>query len=180
MQDRQLYAQILGIESPWRVDRVGLAREQQEVHIYLEHKAGVAWRRRQCGRECALDHQPKRRWRHLATCQYRTILPAAAPRGDCPEHGAPTVKLPWAGPSSRFTALFERLAIDWLRAAFATSRTSLPPSTSTAAAWSWPREPLKTRNSPIWKPSVQNSGRAGNGYRQHEVDISTRWPLTVS
>jgi len=26
------------------------------------------------------------------------------------------VKLPWAGPSSRFTALFERLAIDWLRA----------------------------------------------------------------
>ena len=75
MQDRQLYAQILGIESPWRVDRVGLAREQQEVHIYLEHKAGVAWRRRQCGRECALDHQPQRRWRHLATCQYRTILP---------------------------------------------------------------------------------------------------------
>src|SRR5258708_18728035 len=27
------------------------------------------------------------------------------------------VKLPWAEPSSRFTALFERLAIDWLRAA---------------------------------------------------------------
>lgn len=26
-------------------------------------------------------------------------------------------KLPWAGPSSRFTALFERLAIDWLTAA---------------------------------------------------------------
>ena len=117
MQDRQLYAQILGIESPWCVDRVGLAQEQQEVHIYLEHKAGVAWRCRQCGRECTLDHQPQRRWRHLATCQYRTILPAAAPRGDCPEHGAPTVKLPWAGPSSRFTALFERLAIDWLRAA---------------------------------------------------------------
>ena len=27
------------------------------------------------------------------------------------------MKLPWAEPSSRFTALFERLAIDWLRAA---------------------------------------------------------------
>lgn len=27
------------------------------------------------------------------------------------------VKLPWAEPSSRFTTLFERLAIDWLRAA---------------------------------------------------------------
>ena len=27
------------------------------------------------------------------------------------------VKLPWAEPSSRFTALFEALAIDWLKAA---------------------------------------------------------------
>ncbi len=49
-------------------------------------------------------------------CRYRTILHAAPPRSDCPEHGALAVKLPWAEPSSRFTALFERLAIDWLRA----------------------------------------------------------------
>jgi transposase len=27
------------------------------------------------------------------------------------------LRLPWAEPSSRFTALFERLAIDWLKAA---------------------------------------------------------------
>ena len=27
------------------------------------------------------------------------------------------MKLPWAEPGSRFTALFEALAIDWLRAA---------------------------------------------------------------
>ena len=117
MQDRQLYAQILGIESPWRVDRVELAPDQQEVHIYLEHKADIAWQCPQCGHECTLhDHQPERRWRHLDTCQYRTILHASPPRSDCPEHGALRVKLPWAEPSSRFTALFERLAIDWLRA----------------------------------------------------------------
>ena len=36
MQDRQLYAQILGIESPWRVDRVELAPDRQEVHVYWE------------------------------------------------------------------------------------------------------------------------------------------------
>ena len=115
MQERQLYAQILGIESPWRVER---ARKQQEVHIYWEHKAGGTWRCRQGGRECALHgHQPARRWRHLDTCQYRTILHAAPPRSDGPEPGALTVKLPWAAPSSRFTVLFERLASDWLRAA---------------------------------------------------------------
>lgn len=66
---------------------------------------------------CVLhDHQPMRRWRHLDTCQYRTILHAEPPRTNCPEHGPRVVKLPWAEPSSRFTALFEALAIEWLKA----------------------------------------------------------------
>jgi transposase len=36
---------------------------------------------------------------------------------ECREHGVRVVQLPWAEPSSRFTALLERLAIDWLKAA---------------------------------------------------------------
>ena len=118
MQDRELYRQILGIESPWKVEHVELRRADGEVHVFLEHDEQVRWPCPQCSTECTLhDHQPQRRWRHLDTCQYRTILHASPPRSDCPEHGALTVKLPWAEPSSRFTALFERLAIDWLRAA---------------------------------------------------------------
>src|SRR5256884_1223610 len=61
------------------------------------------------------DHQPEREWRHLDTCQYRTILHAAPPRLQCPEHGVRVVKLSWAEPGSRFTALFEALAITWLK-----------------------------------------------------------------
>ena len=53
----------------------------------------------------------------LDTCQYRTILHADPPRSQCPTHGVRVVKLPWAEPSSRFTALFESLAIAWLKAA---------------------------------------------------------------
>lgn len=34
-----------------------------------------------------------------------------------PQAGVKVVKLPWAEPSSRFAALFEALAIDWLKAA---------------------------------------------------------------
>src|SRR5437867_9403863 len=55
--------------------------------------------------------------RHLDTCQYQTILQASPPRTNCSEHGIKVVKLPWAEPTSRFTALFERLAIDWLKVA---------------------------------------------------------------
>ena len=54
---------------------------------------------------------------HLDTCQFQTILHARPPRSDCPEHGPRVVELPWAEASSRFTALFEALAISWLKEA---------------------------------------------------------------
>ena len=118
MQDRELYRQILGIESPWKVVRVELRRADGEVHVFLEHDEQVRWPCRQCSAVCALhDHQPERRWRHLDTCQYRTILHARPPRSDCSEHGPRVVRLPWAEASSRFTALFEALAISWLKEA---------------------------------------------------------------
>ena len=53
----------------------------------------------------------------LDTCQYRTILHAEPPRSECRDHGVKVIQLPWAEPSSRFTALFEALAIAWLKAA---------------------------------------------------------------
>ena len=54
-----------------------------------------------------LDAEKGVLWRHLDTCQYQTILHAEPPRSDCPEHGVRGNQLPWAEPSSRFTALFE-------------------------------------------------------------------------
>jgi transposase len=59
----------------------------------------------------------ERKWRHLDTCQFRTILHAQPPRTQCGEHGVHAVRLPWAEPNSRFTALFERVAIEWMKAA---------------------------------------------------------------
>jgi transposase len=119
MQDRELYEQILGIRSPWYVDRVELQLEKvpAAVRVYLQHREHP-WPCPECGKECALyDHQSERQWRHLDTCQYQTILHAAPPRTNCPEHGIRVVRLAWAEPGSRFTALFERLAIDWLKVA---------------------------------------------------------------
>jgi transposase len=118
MQDHQLYEQILGIASPWFVDRVELKLEEGQVHVHLAHGDGAEWRCPKCDRTCPLhDHTPPRTWRHLDTCQYQTLLHAATPRTDCSEHGVHAVRLPWAQPQSRFTLLFERLAMDWLLAA---------------------------------------------------------------
>jgi len=118
MQDHELYRRILGIEAPWYVESVELKLEADEIHVHLAHYGMIHWPCPECGVDCPLyDHQPERQWRHLDTCQYRTILHTQPPRSACPEHGVRAVHLPWAEPSSRFTALFERLAIDWLKAA---------------------------------------------------------------
>ena len=93
MQDRQLYEQILGIGKPWFVDEVELRLEQGEVHVYLKHKERERWACAECGALCRLyDHQPERSWRHLDTCQYRTILHAEPPRTECEAHGVRAVR----------------------------------------------------------------------------------------
>lgn len=116
MRDTELYARILGIEAPWRVEAVHLQPEAGEVQVRVA-AAPAALQCPTCGAACpGYDHR-ERRWRHLDTCQYRTLLVAAVPRVQCPTHGVVQVAVPWAVPASRFTALFEALVIDWLRAA---------------------------------------------------------------
>ena len=75
LQDRQLYQQILGITSPWYVERVELRLEEGEVHVYLAHEPLADWACPECGASsCPLyDHDAERSWRHLDTCQYQTI-----------------------------------------------------------------------------------------------------------
>ena len=106
---------ILGIEVPWFVD---LKLESGEGHVYLRHQEMIDWPRPECDAACKLyDHQPERRWRRLDTCQYQTILHAEPPFSECRDRGVKTIKLLWAEPSSRFTALFEAPAIEWLKGA---------------------------------------------------------------
>jgi len=113
MRDHELYARILEIHPPWRVSDVRLQVDQGEIQVFVAPDA-KAYRCPKCSKNCAgYDHR-ERRWRHLDTCQYRTILVADVPRVSCPEHGVVQVALPWAAPGSRFTALFEALVIAWL------------------------------------------------------------------
>ena len=117
MRDKDLYAQILGIKSPWQVCNVELAVSEGEVTVEVEPEKGARHCCPTCGEESpGYDSRP-RRWRHLDTCQYKTILVADVPRVKCQEHGVVTVSVPWAEPGSGFTAMFEALVIDWLKEA---------------------------------------------------------------
>lgn len=116
MRDTELYGHLLGLVSPWTVAQVKLCVQKMRVDVWVEHDAGLRWQCAQCSYTGSLhDHSDERTWRHLDSCMFLTYLHGRIPRLRCPEHGVLQVRVPWAEPHSRFTLLFERLALEVLR-----------------------------------------------------------------
>ena len=183
MRDHELYARILGIQPPWRVCDVELHLEAGEVHVFIGAE-GASFQCPTCGKACPGYDSRQRRWRHLDTCQYRTILIADLPRIRCEEHGVVQVSVPWAEPGSRFTALFEALAIDWLQEARQLGL-SWTRSGSRAVRWpgGWRGGSWKHRSGSGWTRRRSRSGTStswcateagGRGVRRTSLDDSTR------
>lgn len=117
MRDKELYTQILGIQTPWEVSDIELDLKAGEVKVYVAQKPGAKQMCPKCGASCAGYDKRRRQWRHLDTCQLKTLLVADLPRVQCAEHGVVSVHVPWSEPGSGFTALYEALVIDWLKEA---------------------------------------------------------------
>lgn len=117
MQIEDHYAAMLGLQSPWLVSQVDLNLAEHRVDIEIEYADNEGL----CPHCNALspkhDDRERRSWRHLDTMQFATYLHCQLPRVRCREHGATTVNAPWAGKNSRFTLMFEALAIKVLQAA---------------------------------------------------------------
>ena len=118
MESKNLYQHLLGLSTPWTVERVELDMAKQHVDVYVGHPKGTRFACPHCACDCPVyDHLAKRSWRHLDSCQFLTYLHAEPPRIKCEEHGVMQTTLPWAEEGSRFTTMFEALAIDMLQAA---------------------------------------------------------------
>lgn len=126
MKSARTFERLLGIKPPWRVQEVVLRMDEPHprrrgpvlggtVEIHVEHHGET--RCPECGVPCPGYDSRHRRWRHLDTMQHQTRVHAEVPRVRCAEHGVHQLKVPWADESSRFTALFEAEAIEWLREA---------------------------------------------------------------
>jgi transposase len=119
------YGLLLGLVPPWKVEEVNLDLSDQRVEIEVTYPGGykVKCPEPECAKECRIkDHRAERTWRHLDTMQFETLVKCRVPRAECPEHGVKTIQVPWAGPRSRFTLLFERFAIEVLRGARSISK----------------------------------------------------------
>ena len=94
MDDKALYAQILGVTQPWKVERVELKLEEGEVHVWVALPKATRWVCPECQERAAIHDHQERQWRHLDTCQYRTLLHARVPRLKCPIHGIKQLPVP--------------------------------------------------------------------------------------
>jgi len=117
MKDTELYARLLGLQAPWHVTDVVFNPQQHSVTVSVSSDAGWQWVCPHCGQAVPRYDKRTRQWRHLDTMQFKTLLEADVPRVQCPEHGVLQVHVPWAEPGSGFTALFEAMAIFWLKQA---------------------------------------------------------------
>lgn len=118
MTDSQtLYATLLGVTEPWGVELVEMKQDVGEVHVTVALPKGERWVCPECLVAAPIHDHQERTWRHLDTCQFKTFVHARVPRLNCPTHGIKQLRVAWAESGSRFTALFEALAIDWLRQA---------------------------------------------------------------
>ena len=117
----KLYEAVLGLSAPWSIEHVETKLDAGEVHVTVALPANTRWVCPECHAEAPIHDHQERSWRHLDTCQFHTIVHARVPRLKCPTHGIGQLKVPWAERGSQFTAMFEALAIDWLRQASITA-----------------------------------------------------------
>jgi transposase len=113
MTESKLYSELLGLEMPWEVESVQLDKQAMEELVKVRCKQSV-WVCPDTRERAHIHEWNTRRWRHLDTCQFRTVIEANMPRLKYPDGRTKNLEVPWAKGSSRFTALFERLAIDLL------------------------------------------------------------------
>src|SRR5437016_1856855 len=90
MKDFELYQQILGLVEPWRVESVTMKPKEQEIEVGVDF-AETVWGCPQCQKRMQIHDHEERRWRHLDSCQFKTIIVARVPVVRCEEHGSQTV-----------------------------------------------------------------------------------------
>lgn len=110
----ELFAAILGVRAPWHVTDVEVRTKQADVTVMIEAQSSTPLPCPRCGRPSPGYDTRRRTWRHLDTCEYRTIIVVDVPRVRCAEHGVLQLDVPWAAPDSGFTISMECVIIDWL------------------------------------------------------------------
>ena len=116
MTSTEFYRHILGLESPWSVNNVDLDMTANRVVVRVEIDRTTKWFHPETQEPATVHKWTERRWRHLDTCQFETIIEASVPSVKYRDGKIEEVAVPWADRYQRFTKLMEQAVIIWLRA----------------------------------------------------------------
>ena len=74
----EMFAQSIGLQEPWRVERVEYDEEKREVHIYVKARKTSKYPCPECGKMCARydDEEEERIWRHGDVCFFHVMFTA--------------------------------------------------------------------------------------------------------
>lgn len=112
MDQLTLYNKILQLKAPWKVSDVHLEESNNQITVVVScNEPSMPCPK--CGADSKRYDSRTRRWRHLDTCQFQTIIEADVPRVTCKKHGCMTIPVPWAEENSRYTLLFENQVLNW-------------------------------------------------------------------
>jgi len=109
MQDIEIFTQLLGLKDPWRVEDVQVDMESCRVTVVVDCGEGP-WKDAQ-GVVLAIHGYEERTWRHLDTMQFETVIAARVPRVRHGDGRTEMIAVPWAAARSRWTLMFEALAV---------------------------------------------------------------------
>jgi transposase len=111
----EFYANLLGVDEPWEVQEITRDAASREVGVFVAYMEGEQPPCPVCGKAVPIHDHKTRKWRHLDSCNHKTIITAEIPRADCPEHGVLQIPVPWAERNSRFTMELESQICLWLK-----------------------------------------------------------------
>jgi transposase IS204/IS1001/IS1096/IS1165 family protein len=102
MKDQDIFTQALGVQPPWVIKDVRMDLEAQRVEVEVECTQTV-WADPETRQRLHVHGYEQRRWRHLDTMQFETIIVAEVPRLKYPDGHTELLPVAWAEPHSRHT-----------------------------------------------------------------------------
>jgi len=97
LDSKHLYKAMLGIKGSWYIKSVTLSEEMNQVTVEVVLRKGLVWADPTNKTARAHIHGwTERQWRHLNTCQYKTIIKAKVPQLKYSDGTVKELPVPWA------------------------------------------------------------------------------------
>lgn len=98
----KFYKNLLEIDSPWEVTGIERDAVSKVVTVYVEHSSEIPLTCPECGKTAKLHDHRRRVWRHLDSCNHKTLIEGMIPRVRCEDHGVKQQPVNFAERNSRF------------------------------------------------------------------------------